>query len=68
MALKTRPIGGCLGARHGDGLAPYMRELRLLEIGDDVGGAERNDGHGLRPGLYVLADAERAPTGTEIVV
>jgi hypothetical protein len=40
--------------------APHMRQLRLLEIGDDVGGAERNDGHELRPGLYVLADAERA--------
>ena len=38
----------------------HVGELRLLVVGDDVGGLCRHDGHELRARLHVLADAQRA--------
>lgn len=37
-----------------------MRELRLLEVGDDVDRIERHHCHQLRAGLHILADAQAA--------
>ncbi len=39
---------------------PDVGELRLLVVGDDVGGGDRHHRHQLRSGLDVLANAQRA--------
>src|SRR4030095_3816607 len=38
----------------------YLLELHFLEVGVDVGGLDRNDGHQLRAGLDTLADLDLA--------
>ena len=39
---------------------PHVGELRLLVVGDDIGGGDRHDRHQLRACLHILADAQRA--------